>query len=670
MGTHRPRRRAGAGRQGLIGLSDQLPLIGPRGGLKPRPTRAPTAVSGSRRVAVLVDTRLPHLARTFTYLVPDQMAAKVAPGVRVRVRLAGQLVEGFVLPDEPDPSFDGPVMPLDSVVSAVPVLTPAILRLAREVARHYAGSVSDVLRLAIPPRQAGPEAGWGPADPAPPDSEPERPGGLAGHPFIDAAGSGEVIRACWAAPAGSDWSRQLASAAVAVATAGRGALVIVPDGKDLVAVATAARLLAGDTVAVLRGDDPPRERYTQFLAVLAGRARVVIGTRAAIFAPVRNLGLIATWDDGDPSLAEQRAPYPHAREVAALRSHTEPCALLLAGVARSPEVQRWVEVGWVAPIDDGDALRRRRPHAFATSDRIRSPFDLTRRLPQSAVAALRTGLASGPVLVHTARTGYVPMTACQNCREIAECPRCDGPLSLAVDGVVTCRRCDAREPFHCPHCGHQRLRAVRVGAARTAEELGRMFPGVAVVQSTGEHPVATVSAAPAVVVATPGVEPVAEGGYAAGAILDAQEGLWRVGMRAREDTIRHWFNAAVLLRPEAPLAITADSTDPAVQALIRWDPAMAATAELRRREASALPPIRQVAMVDGDVGELERIVAQLGDDVEVLGPRVLTESASRVLLRATDFPGLRDRLRQLVVAGAAAHTRTPIRVQIDPISLD
>ncbi len=75
-------------------------------------------------------------------------------------------------------------------------------------------------------------------------------------------------------------------------------------------------------------------------------------------------------------------------------------------------------------------------------------------------------------------------------------------------------------------------------------------------------------------------------------------------------------------------------------------------------------------MVDGDAGELERIVAQFGDDVEVLGPRVLTESASRVLLRATDFAGMRDQLRQLVVAGAAAHTRTPIRVQIDPVSLD
>lgn len=617
-----------------------------------------------------MDTRLPHLARTFTYLVPDQMAAKVAPGVRVRVRLAGQLVEGFVLPDEPDPSFDGPVMPLDSVVSAVPVLTPAILRLARDVARHYAGSVSDVLRLAIPPRQAGPEAGWGLADPVPPDTGPEPAVGLAGQPFIGAAASGEVTRACWAAPAGSDWAQELATAAVAVAAAGRGALVIVPDGKDLALVATAARRMVGDTVAVLRGDDPPRERYTQFLAVLAGRARVVVGTRAAAFAPVRDLGLIVTWDDGDPSLSERRAPYPHAREVAALRSHTEPCSLLLASVARSPEVQRWVATGWVESIDDGEALRRRRPHAFATSDRIRSPFDRTRRLPQSAVAALRTGLDSGPVLVHTARTGYVPMTACQNCREIAECPRCGGPLSLAADGVVTCRRCDARDPFRCPHCGHGRLRAVRVGASRTAEELGRMFPGVAVVQSTGEHPVATVSGVPAVVVATPGVEPVAEGGYAAGAILDAQEGLWRVGMRAREDTIRHWFNAAVLLRPGAPLAITADSADPAVQALIRWDPAMAASSELRRREAGGLPPARQVAMVDGDAGELERIVALFGGDVEVLGPRVLTESASRVLLRATDFAGMRDQLRQLVVAGGAAHTRTPIRVQIDPVSLD
>lgn len=589
-------------------------------------------------------------------------------GIRVRVRLAGQLVEGFVLADNPAPEYSGPVTPVESVVSPVPVLTAQVLDLSRQVAQHYAGSVSDVLRLAIPPRVAGAEATWATAGPARPQMPPDS--GLAGHPFITAAAGGTPGRACWSAPAASDWAQELASAAVSVAASGRGALIIVPDGRDLAAVAAAAVRLGGPAVAVLHADDPPRERYAQFLAVLSGRATVVVGTRSAAFAPVANLGLAVVWDDGDTSLAEQRAPYPHAREVLALRSHTQPCALLIAGFARSPEAQRWIDSGWVDEVDNTGLLRARRPQVFATSDRVRSPFDLARRLPQSAVAALRTGLADGPVLVQVARTGYLPMTACQECRELAECMRCGGPLSLAADGVVTCLRCDAHDPFRCPHCGHERLRAVRTGARRTAEELGRMFPGVGVVQSTGEHPVVSVGAGPAVVVATPGVEPVADGGYAAGAFLDAQEGLWRVGMRAREDSIRRWFNAAALLRPGAPLAITADSEDPAVQALIRWDPALAARTELQRRAAAGLPPARQVAQVDGAPGDLERIVRLLGDEADVLGPRELTPSTSRLLLRAEEFPVMRDHLRQIVVSEAAAHTGGSVRVHIDPVSLD
>ena len=620
---------------------------------------------------MLVDSRVPHLARTFTYSVPDRLSPRVIPGVRVRVRLAGQLVEGYVLADvtaDDAPDYSGPVSALDSVVSAVPVLSAEVLALCRQVAHHYAGSVSDVLRLAVPPRVAGAEQGWQFAEPLSVPDPPAR--GLAAHPFVKAAAQGSPVRACWAATPGGDWADELAAAAVAVAAAGRGALLVVPDGRDLAAVAAAARRVAGPAVAVLRSEDPPRERYTQFLAVLSGRARIVVGTRAAAFAPLADLGLVAVWDDGDTSLAEQRAPYPHAREVLALRAHREPCALLIAGFARSPEAQRWVDAGWIDVIDDTALLRERRPQTFATTDRVRSPFDLARRLPQSAVAALRTGLARGPVLVQVPRTGYLPLTACQECRELAECPHCGGPLAQAADGTVTCRRCDSHDAFRCQHCGHDRLRAVRTGSRRTAEELGRMFPGVPVIQSTGDHPVGSVDDRPAVVVSTPGVEPVAVGGYTAGALLDAQEELWRIGMRAREEAVRRWFNAAALLRAGAPLAISADSEDPAVQALIRWDPAVAARAELAAREAAALPPARQVAQLDGAPADLAEIVAGLPGDTEVLGPREITQTTSRLLLRAPDFPALRDHLRTVVLARSAAHSGASVRVQVDPVTLD
>lgn len=598
--------------------------------------------------------------------MPDRLSPRVTHGVRVRVRLAGQLVEGYVVGENHD--YSGSLTPLDSVVSEVPVLAPAVLRLCHEVARHYAGSVSDVVRLAVPPRVAAPEAGWRPvpaSDIAPPPSA-----GLAGLPIIASAAAGQAVRAVWSAPAGLGWANDVAAAATAVAAAGRGVLIVVPDGGDVSAVARACRALAGDAVAVLTSDEPPRQRYAQFLSVLSGRARVVVGTRAAAFAPIHDPGLLIVWDDGDTSLAEQRAPYPHAREVLAIRSHLESCALLIAGFARSPDSQRWIDAGWAQEVGDRELLRASRPQPFATADRVRSPFDLARRLPQSAVAALRAGLQGGPVLVQVSRTGYVTLTACRQCRELAECPHCSGPLSLSADAVVVCRRCDSRDPFLCPHCGDDRLRAVRTGARRTAEELGRMFPGVPVVQSTGEHPVGHVDDVPAVVVSTPGVEPVPANGYHAGALLDAQEDLWRVGLRSREEAVRRWFNAAALLRPAAPLAICGDSDDPAVQALIRWDPQVAARSELARRQVAQLPPARQVAQVDGAPADLEHLVSTLSGDVEVLGPRELSPTTSRVLLRAADFVAMRDEIHQFVLTRAAGHKGRAVRVQIDPVVLD
>ena len=103
---------------------------------------------------VAVDIPLAHLDRPFDYLVPERLADQAVPGCRVRVRFAGQLVDGYLLDRVPASEHPGRLARLDRVVSAEPVLSPEILALAREVADRYAGALADVLRLAIPPRHA------------------------------------------------------------------------------------------------------------------------------------------------------------------------------------------------------------------------------------------------------------------------------------------------------------------------------------------------------------------------------------------------------------------------------------------------------------------------------------------------------------------------------------
>ena len=106
---------------------------------------------------VVVDVPLAHLDRPFDYAVPDKFADLVQAGCRVRVRFSGQLLDGFVLSLDDASHFTGKLLPLAHVPSGEPVLTPQVARLARAIADRYAGTMSDVLRLALPPRRATPE---------------------------------------------------------------------------------------------------------------------------------------------------------------------------------------------------------------------------------------------------------------------------------------------------------------------------------------------------------------------------------------------------------------------------------------------------------------------------------------------------------------------------------
>ena len=156
-----------------------------------------------------------------------------------------------------------------------------------------------------------------------------------GPAFLAAPRRGGVAPRCAERAAGlrtRGWPRMIAEAVAAVRLSGRGAVVVVPDYRDLdrVEAALLDLLPAGD-VARLTADDGPTPRYRSFLRVLSGAAGVAVGTRSAAYAPVRDLGLVVCWDDGDDLHIEQRAPYAHSREVLLLRAGQEGAACLLAG---------------------------------------------------------------------------------------------------------------------------------------------------------------------------------------------------------------------------------------------------------------------------------------------------------------------------------------------------
>lgn len=452
-----------------------------------------------------------------------------------------------------------------------------------------------------------------------------------GAEFIEDVATGAATRAVMTVLPGHlehTWADVLATALATAAASGRGAIAVVPTAKnlDLLEAALAERLPA-DSFVRLSSDSTPHTRYHGFVKARLGRVPVVIGTRAAAYAPVANLGLVVCWDDGDSSLLEQRAPYCHARDVLLLRASAENTAALFAGFSMSSEAARLVRTRWASHVRAPRALvRDYSPRIFSTGSEFelaRDPLAAMARIPHLAFEHARRALARGPVLVQVARSGYIPSFSCERCRMPARCGECSGPLSVASgSSVPSCSWCGhLAQQWRCSECGFTHWRYSAAGATRTAEELGRAFPNVPVISSAGDHVRATVGPEPALVVATPGAEPVAFGGYAAALLLDADKMLRFDSLRAPEAALRRWLNAAALVRPAAleGTVVTTASPSPVEQALVRWDPAWFAREELEERAQTGLPPAVRTAAVTGAEADVRAFME------EFLGSSALPE---------------------------------------------
>jgi primosomal protein N' (replication factor Y) len=649
-----------------------------------RRRRAPPEPAASLPVArVAVDVSLAHLDRPFDYLVPAEYDETAVVGARVRVRFAGRLVDGFVLDRVAESEHGGKLAYLAGAPSAEPVLSPETARLARAVADHDAGTMADVLRLAVPPRHARverqaaqPDSGAG----APPRPEADSWKRYAAGPaFLDALASGGAPRAVWAALPGPSWADEIAAAVQATLASGRGVVVAAPDARDVDRLdAALTGVLGPGRHVLLTADLGPAERYRRWLAVRRGAVRAVVGTRAASFAPVADLGLAVVWDDGDDLHAEPRAPYPHARDVLVLRAHLARAAALIGGFAVSAEGAALVERGWARALGpDRAALHATTPRVEAVGDEARASDPVARaaRLPSAAWRIARDALAAGaPVLVQVPRRGDRSALGCAACRARARCPSCGGPLGrLGAAEAPACRWCGRPvADWRCPECGGQRLRANVVGERRTAEELGRAFPRVQVRTSRGGEALSEVGAQPALVVATPGAEPAADGGYGAALLLDGWALLTRADLRAGEETFRRWANAAALVRRGGPVAVVADAGAVPVQALIRWAPGWLAERELTERAELGFPPAVRMAAVDGDAAAVKALLAaaDLPAGAQALGP-VPAGDGERVLVRVVPADGaaLARSLQQAQAARSARKEGGGVRVRMDPREL-
>ena len=607
---------------------------------------------------VLVDVDLPHMDRPLDYVVPGTLIDEAEVGRAVRVRFSGTRADGWIVERTRRDVLDDAAQ-IESVVSSIPVLTPALYETARRIAARFLATTSQVLSLAIPPRHArgektvveAHESAW-PSVAAPTISEGWA-AYSAGEALLHRLAAGQSPRAVVTALR-PRMRACLSDAVAAAVSSGRSAIIVTATGEDAARYARVLEEDLGVPVAVTGGDVSPEERYRIHVAATLGRLPIVIGTRSAAWVPCAKLGLIVICDDGDDRLRERRFPRCDVLDVAVQRCAAEGAGLLVASYARSVKAQALVRSGWAVSLDPvPDALRDATPrvHLHGQAEAEREGASGHMRIPQAALRMIRQGLREGPVLIQVAASGYWPTVVCRRCGERARCRHCSGPLAVGSGGEVTCSWCArTSQSWRCPHCSGTELRAARVGSTRTAEEIARNLPDASVLESSAAHRInRQLPSRPTVVVATPGAEPDVDGGYAAAIILDAHALAGRAELWAPEEAARRWLNALSLVRPGHPGLVVGTIPDALGQALVRWAPTDYADRLLDEREALGFFPATTMVALDGPAAQVRQVAEQVirGGGAELVG----------TVVRPATREGEENEVRTLVrtpLAGAAS----------------
>jgi primosomal protein N' (replication factor Y) (superfamily II helicase) len=549
----------------------------------------------------------------------------------VSIPFHGRTVRGWVL--GPAAELPGRVLPVRRVLSKVPVIDERLLRLAQWMAVRYVVPLSLAIGAMPPSRVASEETILSEAasrealDLEGPEHLNRYEGGSA---LLEACrdGSGSFM----VRPLPDEEGITCVEAVLACLNGGRRAVVAVPEGEPLPATARAVAEALGESALLYVGGEP-RERYRAWLDMLAGRYPAVIGTRSAVFAPVPDLGLVWVHREAHPGHREERAPRHHVRDVALARARLEGAVCVLAGLATSAETEALAEAGTVAVV--------RPPRAV---ERAASPLVETVR-PEREDRSPRLGRllreVEGAFLL-ISRHGYGVARACRRCGEPARCARCAGPVTIR-EGRAACTVCHAEAA--CPTCGSGRFGVERGGTERLQEWAGRVTPvPVTRVESAAD---AVLPGAGKVVVGTAAaVKDFGPARVPLVAILDPDRARRREGLSAPDQALATWMEAAAWAGPRAEggrvLVHTREPGDPAIQALVRWDPEVLHRSERARREAAGFPPGHPVFRVVGTPGLADSLASVR--PVHLLSSTAGGETVSLVTVDPNAVPRFRERI--------------------------
>ena len=621
--------------------------------------------------------------REFTYELPDG----TGKGAVVSVPFGRSRARGVVVDVVDAPPAGVKALPVEKVVHELP---PALVDLALWLADYYGSTPARALELVAPVRrqrrkeQASPverQSLEGEAPPAQLSPDQERA----------IARIAEGGRFLLYGPTGSGKTEVYLQAAAAALERGLGTIVLVPE--IALAPQTVGRFRArfGDSVALLHSGLTDAERRDERERISRGEARIVVGARSAVFAPMHGLGLICVDEEHDASYKQESDPRYDARTLAAKRAALEGATVVYGSATPRPE-------SWAAleRLELRERLGGRLPPVRLVDLRREAGYPLSAPLLAELGAIAENG---GKAILLLNRRGMAPALHCRACGSTFRCPDCDVALVLHRDEALRCHHCGHAEPSpsECPACGSVELARIGAGTQRLERELAERVPELELIRldaDTAGNPEELAQAlrrfrdADRAVLL--GTQMVAKGhhftGVALAAVVDADTGLGLPDLRAEERTFQLVTQLAGRSGRDAPGRVLVQTFQPDARPLAlaaRHDVPRFLADELERRRELGYPPFRHLVRVlvtspseRAGLTLLEELRAGLGgQDGELLGPAPLFRLRGKhraQLVAKTDEPRrLAARTARLLAAAAPAMRRAGLTavVDVDPQSL-
>jgi primosomal protein N' (replication factor Y) (superfamily II helicase) len=620
------------------------------------------------------------VARPFTYEVPEG----VGKGAVVSVPFGRSKVRGIVVALEDVAPAGIEIAPIGRVLDEVP---PALVELALWIAEYYGSTPARALDLVAPPKRARrgepkptPRGLHGEAAPERLTAEQEAAvarlveaidGGGGRFLLYGATGSGKTevyLQACAAA-----LDRRL------------GAIVLVPEIALTPQALGRFRARFGDRIAVLHSGLTEAQRRDERERISTGEARVVVGARSAVFAPVRGLGLICVDEEHDASYKQESDPRYDARTVAAKRATLEGAVAVYGSATPRPE-------SWAAleRLELGGRLVGPLPPVRIVDLRREAGYPLSAPLLAELGKLVERG---GKAILLLNRRGLAPALHCRTCGVTRRCPNCDVALVLHGSGELRCHHCGHEEPAPelCPECGSAELARIGAGTQRLERELAARVPELELIRldaDTRDASEALERFAVADRAVLLGTQMVAKGhhfgGVALAAVVDADTGLALPDFRAEERTFQLLTQLAGRSGRDAPGRVVIQTFQPdarPIELAARHDVERFLAGELERRRALGYPPFSHLLriVVSGPEAEaplraLEELKVAIGGE-ELLGPAPLLRLRGRhraQLVAKTQRPGaLAARAGRALAAAAPAMRKAGLAVvvDVDPQSL-